>query len=85
MNEEGPIYGVSLIDTLPIGNTGMLQQMATREDLERVKARAYTYRVAAAYEVLLWHYWRLIKANTGDCTDANRASQDRRHHIHDAE
>lgn len=53
MSEEtGPIYGVSLIDTLPLGG-GMRQQMATREDL--VYVRQYSERVVAAYEVAIVH------------------------------
>lgn len=51
----GPIYGVKLIDTLPVG--GMLQQMPQRGDLEQVAK--INQRTAAAYEVLLAHFYRL--------------------------
>lgn len=53
--ETGPIYGVPLIQSLPLGkNGGMLQQMPSRADLSSV--RKVCERVAAAYEVLLSHY-----------------------------
>ncbi len=51
MTEHGPIYGVELIDTLPIPGSGMFQKMPTREDLE--KSRTYGDRVAAGYEIAL--------------------------------
>jgi len=55
MTQTGPIYGVPLIDTLPLGlNGGMLQQMPSRADLSDV--RQVCERVAAGYEVLLSHY-----------------------------
>lgn len=50
----GPVYGVPLLDTMPLGKGGMLQQMATRDDLKHV-AR-YNERVVSAYEVLTEHY-----------------------------
>lgn len=53
--EFGPVYGVALIDTLPLGETGgMCQAMPNREDLEHVAKR--NTRVAAGYEILLGHY-----------------------------
>ena len=55
MTEKGPIYGVELIDTLPIGTGSMLQQMPDREDLQAT--RKFSDRTAAGYEVLLSH-WR---------------------------
>ena len=54
-NEVGPMYGVPLIDSLPLGT--MRQACPSRRDLE--KAAKYNTRVAAAYEVLLSHYQRL--------------------------
>lgn len=53
-HETGPIYGVKLIDTLPLGTGGMSQQMPSRNDLEDV--RQMSQRTAAGYEVLLSHY-----------------------------
>lgn len=56
MVEKGPIYGVELIDTLPLGKAGgMLQAMPNRDDLRGVRCA----RVAAGYEVLLAHYLEL--------------------------
>lgn len=52
--ETGPVYGVPLIDTLPLGTGAMLQQMPSRADLEQVRIR--NERVAAGYEVLLAHF-----------------------------
>lgn len=53
--ETGPIYGVPLLETLPLGtNGGMLQQMPTRQDLQDV--RQFCERACAGYEVLLSHY-----------------------------
>jgi hypothetical protein len=56
---KGPIYGVELIDTLPLGKGGMLQQMPSRDDLER--SRRNGDRVAAGYEVLLAHWREALK------------------------
>ena len=59
---KGPIYGVELIDTLPLDPDrpdGMLQAMASFEDLDAVRTR--NERVSAAYEVLLVHY-KMLKA-----------------------
>lgn len=56
----GPVYSVPLIDTLPLNPAnpnGMLQQMASRDELQLVVERVGE-RVAAAYEILL-HYWRI--------------------------
>lgn len=58
-NETGPIYGVTLIDTLPLGTGVMLQQMPRRRNLE--DARRYQgERVVAGYEVLLSHYQQAL-------------------------
>lgn len=59
MTERGPIYGVELIETLPLGGGVMLQQMPTRGDLQWV--RTHGDRVAAGYEVLLSHWRQAIK------------------------
>ena len=58
MSELGPVYGVELIDTLPMnyGQTkGMLQAMPSAADLKSTMGKCT--RVAAGYEVLLNH-WR---------------------------
>lgn len=73
----GPIYGVELLEELPL-NGGMLQQMASRRDLEQVERRVGT-RVVAAYEVLTQHYRRAKKelderlAAAAGLTDAEKA------------
>ena len=55
-NETGHVYGVSLIDELPLtGN--MRQAMPSRADLEQVNQR--NPRVAAGYEVLLASHHKL--------------------------
>ena len=51
--EVGPIYGVPLIDSLPIGG-GIMQAMPTTNDLKRVMK--VCVRAVAGYEVLLGHY-----------------------------
>lgn len=53
-DETGPIYGVPLIDTLPLGNGSMLQQMPDRFELD--VTRKMSERTVAGYEVLLGHY-----------------------------
>jgi hypothetical protein len=57
--ETGPVYGVELIDSLPLG--GMTQQMPSRDDLEGVKDYRQGQRVVAGYEVLLAHYKSILK------------------------
>jgi len=57
-NQLGPVYGVPLIDEMPLGNSYMVQAMPSRADLEQV--RRINERVAAGYEVLLHHYHRAI-------------------------
>ena len=53
--EVGPIYGVPLIESLPLGvYGGMSQAMPSRADLSDV--RQVNERVVAGYEVLLGHY-----------------------------
>ena len=58
--ERGPVYDVQLIDSLPLGGGGMMQQMPNREDLMECVKRFH--RVAAGYEVLLHHYLLAINA-----------------------
>jgi len=53
-NDSGPVYGVSLIASLPIIGGSMRQAMPSRSDLEQV--RKVSERTAAGYEVLLAHY-----------------------------
>lgn len=54
MSEKGPIYGVPLIDDLPLGAGSMKQAMPSRGDLEAVAE--INQRTVAGYEVLLDHY-----------------------------
>ena len=55
-NETGPIYGVTLIDELPLGGGAMYQAMPSRRELEL--ARWFDCEpLVAGYEVLLEH-WR---------------------------
>ena len=58
--ERGPVYDVQLIESLPLGGGGMIQQMPSREDLMVCGKRFQ--RVAAGYEVLLHHYLLAINA-----------------------
>jgi len=57
MSESGPLYGVELIESLPMpGTGGMSQAMPQRDELSRASFNGFE-RTAAAYEVLLAH-WR---------------------------
>lgn len=59
MAEKGPIYGVELLDALPLDGTGGMQQaLPSRDDL--VKVRRVSDRTVAGYEVLLEHYRRAL-------------------------
>jgi hypothetical protein len=61
MNEvkkAGPIYGVELIDSLPLDGGSMTQAMPSRRDLDDVLKRSQ--RTVAGYEVLLEHYRRAM-------------------------
>ncbi len=60
-NNNGPIYGIELIDNLPLGSGGMLQAMPSRDDL--IKVRRVSERTAAGYEVLLKHYRQSVRNN----------------------
>ncbi len=52
--DSGPIYGVRLLHTLPLGSGGMVQALPSRDDLKLVSK--LNTRTAAGYEVLLSHY-----------------------------
>jgi hypothetical protein len=56
--DSGPVYGVRLIDSLPIGTGQMLQAMPKRSDL--IQAQKVSERTVAGYEVLLSHYRELL-------------------------
>lgn len=58
--ETGPIYGVDLIDTLPL-NGGIKQQMPSRADLEEIQQ--INDRVVAGYEVAIAHLAALQQRN----------------------
>ena len=58
--EVGPVYGVKLIDSMPLNGGTMYQAMPSRADLEQV--RKVNERVAAGFEVLLGHYRELLVA-----------------------
>ncbi len=76
-SERGPIYGVVLLDSLPLDG-GMRQALPSRADLDAVRRTRINGndRVVAGYEVLLEHYKRLVNAvealrpAINDCTDA---------------
>ena len=55
MSEYGPIYGVELIDSMPLDGGSMCQAMPSRRDLDAVYKKSI--RTVAGYEVLLEH-WR---------------------------
>jgi len=59
--EVGPIYGVELLDSLPLDG-GMSQALPSRKDLDDVRRTKINGndRVVAGYEVLLEHYRRLL-------------------------
>ena len=56
--EVGPIYGVELIESLPLDGGSMEQAMPSRRDLDDVFKRSQ--RTVAGYEVLLEHYRRAM-------------------------
>lgn len=75
--ETGPIYGVPLIDTLPLNETGTLrQQMPMRKDL--ILCNHSHSRVANGYEVLLAHYRKV-------CEERDRLRQQVRDFVVDNE
>ena len=69
VSEYGPIYGVKLIGSLPIGDGAWSQAMPTREDL--IKSRKFGDRLAAGYEVLLARYCELKKQQQTERGDAS--------------
>lgn len=73
---NGPVYGVELIDTLPLGKGGFFQEMPSEADLRDVMKRSRCgERVAAGYEVLLNHY-RTTKDLLGRIADQPEAPAD---------
>lgn len=60
MSEKGPIYGVELLDTLPLDGGGMLQQLPSRDDLRGIQNYRQGQRVVAGFEVLTEHYRRTL-------------------------
>ncbi len=70
--QHGPIYGVELIDALPLG--GMMKQaMPSRADLDAV--REISERTVAGYEVLLSHWRRTVLALAAAEVDRDEALQ----------
>ena len=63
IKENGPVYGVGLIKTLPLGTGCMLQQIPNRRDLEI--CRTLSERVVAGYEVLLANYQKSMEEVAG--------------------
>lgn len=63
----GPIYGVELIDELPI-HGGMFQCMPSQQELRKVSK--VSQRTVAGFEVLLSH-WRNEKAEKERLTAEN--------------
>ena len=55
-NECGPVYGVPLIQFLPLGKGSMIQAMPSRRDLSGIRNHGQGERVVAGYEVLLANY-----------------------------
>lgn len=52
--QSGPVYGVRLLETLPLGKGGMLQAMPSKSDLKQVQR--INARTVAGFEVLTEHY-----------------------------
>jgi hypothetical protein len=67
MAEKGPIYGVELIDSLPLGTSMMRQAMPSRDDLMAVLE--VSQRAVAGYEVLLDH-WRAAAVAAAELLEA---------------
>lgn len=60
-DKVGPIYGVLLLDSLPLSpSASMLQALPSRDDLQSVLDAGCVHRIVAGYEVLLGHYQRLL-------------------------
>lgn len=61
LKECGPVYGtVQLLRSLPLSYGGMTQAMPNEEDLRHAFSEGHQ-RLAAGYEVLLHHYYKLRK------------------------
>ena len=58
MSEIGPVYGIELIPSLPLGGGSMRQALPNRRDL--IRTREYNDSVAAGVEVLTEHYRRAM-------------------------
>lgn len=55
-SETGPVYGVQLLESVPIGLTSFYQRCPNRKELEEVKK--ISEPTVAAFEVLTGHYYR---------------------------
>lgn len=62
---EGPVYGVALIDSVPLPGGSMKQAVPTRDELCVVMERVGT-RTVGALEVLLDYYKSKVWPNQGD-------------------
>ncbi len=62
--ETGPVYGVELLDSLPLGNGGMSQACPSRTDLMRIAQSDLvgSTRVVAGYEIVVDHFRELASA-----------------------
>lgn len=60
----GPIYGVQLIDSLPLGSGSMRQALPDQEDLLSAldADTAWSGRLVAGYELLLHRYQKVVEA-----------------------
>ena len=66
---QGPVYGVKLLDCLPLNN-GMLQALPRRAELKQVVE--ISLRTAAGYEVLISHF-RDSQKRVSELEDAIRS------------
>ena len=59
--ETGPIYGVTLLETMPLDGGTMRQALPSRRDLDDCRKAHFNGcdRLVAGYEVLLEHFYRL--------------------------
>ena len=60
--QRGPIYGVPLLDSLPLGDTTMLQALPSEDDLQQILDldMGCSHRVVAGFEVLTAAYQKLL-------------------------
>lgn len=69
--ENGPVYSVPLIDSLPLNDGSSFRQaMPSLADLKQ--AARVNLRVVAGYEVLLEHYVTLLEQTKENTTAASR-------------